>query len=643
MNATSRPLMRVLGLLEGVRKSSQGGYSARCPGAQHEHADRHPSLSVGIGADGRVLLNCHAGCTTEEVLAALELDYSDLYEKTPSGNRVRRFRVADRNGSVLAHHVREDRANGKQMWWEINGKRGLGGTPSSELPLYRLPELLAADPAAPVFATEGEAASDALADLGLVAVATVTGAGGTPSVHVLEPLQDRDVILWADNDDQGRAHMQRVAACLRRPPRWVDWPDAPAKGDAADYVKSGGTREGLQALIRVVPATPESYSVAPPVGPAETNFRWYTAFDIGSQVMAETTWRAHGLLADGSITELDGKVKRAGKTTLILALSRAVLTGEDFLGKPTARSEVVYLTEQGPRTFREALRRAGLLERRDLHVLYWHDTRGQEWQHVVAEAVAKCHATGAHVLVIDTLSQFVGLRGDAENSSGDALLAVQPLQEAVASDHALAVLFSRHERKAGGEVGDSGRGSSAFAGAVDIVLSLRRPEGYASPTQRVLHALSRFDETPDSLVIELKDQHYVALGDESVLSAEAARKAILDALPSDVTGAKPAEEILNVADVRRTLGKSILNDLVRQEVVQRVGAGKRNDAYRFFRPDSWPRDGGGGEAAEPGLPEPQVGLLDRIFVSAGPPLKEIATETNCSVGSDGDPADEGRF
>jgi hypothetical protein len=96
-----------------------------------------------------------------------------------------------------------------------------------------------------------------------------------------------------------------------------------------------------------------------------------------------------------------------------------------------------------------------------------------------------------------TLPQWAGIHGDGENSAGEALAAMAPLQEA-ASQHHLAVVIARHERKSGGDVGNSGRGSSAFAGAVDIVLSLRRPEGNTRPTLRVIHALSRFDETPDS-------------------------------------------------------------------------------------------------------------------------------------------------
>lgn len=50
--------------------------TARCPA----HEDRSPSLSVTIGADGRALLRCHAGCATADVIAALGLTWPDLFE-----------------------------------------------------------------------------------------------------------------------------------------------------------------------------------------------------------------------------------------------------------------------------------------------------------------------------------------------------------------------------------------------------------------------------------------------------------------------------------------------------------------------------------------------------------------------------------
>jgi hypothetical protein len=58
-------LTGMLGRLDGVRRIA-GGYVARCPA----HDDREPSLSVGEGSDGRLLLFCFAGCTFEAVLRA---------------------------------------------------------------------------------------------------------------------------------------------------------------------------------------------------------------------------------------------------------------------------------------------------------------------------------------------------------------------------------------------------------------------------------------------------------------------------------------------------------------------------------------------------------------------------------------------
>lgn len=50
----------------GGRRSGSG-WVARCPA----HDDRQPSLSIGCGRDGAVLVRCHAGCEQEKVISAL--------------------------------------------------------------------------------------------------------------------------------------------------------------------------------------------------------------------------------------------------------------------------------------------------------------------------------------------------------------------------------------------------------------------------------------------------------------------------------------------------------------------------------------------------------------------------------------------
>ena len=51
------------------------GWMGLCPG----HDDHTPSLSISIGADGRILLHCHAGCEPDAICAALGLNLSDLF------------------------------------------------------------------------------------------------------------------------------------------------------------------------------------------------------------------------------------------------------------------------------------------------------------------------------------------------------------------------------------------------------------------------------------------------------------------------------------------------------------------------------------------------------------------------------------
>lgn len=49
-------LSEMLSRLQGVKRSGSQ-YTATCPA----HNDRHASLFIGAGDDGRILMKCHAG------------------------------------------------------------------------------------------------------------------------------------------------------------------------------------------------------------------------------------------------------------------------------------------------------------------------------------------------------------------------------------------------------------------------------------------------------------------------------------------------------------------------------------------------------------------------------------------------------
>ena len=71
----SKPIDIVLSRLENVRQTGPQSWQARCPA----HEDLHPSLSIYEAEDGKVLLHCHAGCDTREILAILGLRMRDLF------------------------------------------------------------------------------------------------------------------------------------------------------------------------------------------------------------------------------------------------------------------------------------------------------------------------------------------------------------------------------------------------------------------------------------------------------------------------------------------------------------------------------------------------------------------------------------
>jgi hypothetical protein len=301
---------------------------------------------------------------------------------------------------------------------------------------------------------------------------------------------------------------------------------------------------------------------------------------LSPESRVEISWIAKPWLARSAITELVGKAKVAGKTTWALALCAAVLDGNDFMGGTTLKTAIVYLTEESEVTFRIALERAHIGPRDDFNVLFWRETLGKAWPDAMAEAVRVAIERKAGLLMVDTLAQFAQLTGDRENNAGDALEAVLPLQKARDSD--LGVMMLRHERKQGGALGDSGRGSSAFAGAVDIILNLGRPKGNHGDTFRAINAVSRLDDAPAHLVIELSAEGYRSCGTTERPSTDAARNLVFCHLPAGSDDAISLEEIIEKTSHTRATVQRVLGDLKNEGEVIQVGHGVKGDPHRYY-------------------------------------------------------------
>ncbi|MEJ7654176.1 MAG: toprim domain-containing protein, partial [Chloroflexia bacterium] len=185
-------------------KCAQPRGNVHCP----SHPDEHPSLSISE-RDGTTLVHCHAGCTQDAVFAALR--ERGLW---PSRADASRWELRTADGGHVATHVRTDRPDGAKSvrWEQPDGRPGLGGVSTSALPVYGAERL---NGATEVVVAEGEPAADALLEKDIAAVATVTGASGTPSDDSLQLLLGRTVYLWPDADTAGIEHMDRLGERLR--------------------------------------------------------------------------------------------------------------------------------------------------------------------------------------------------------------------------------------------------------------------------------------------------------------------------------------------------------------------------------------------------------------------------------------------
>ena len=242
-----------LGRLEGVRKTPSG-WDARCPA----HEDGHASLSVAAIDSGMILLHCHAGCDPGAVVGKLGLTMRDLMPSRNGNGKPREivatYDYQDAAGQLVFQVVRfcpkdfrQRRPDGQGGWvWNL---KGIERVP------YRLPELLAADPAETVWIPEGENDVDRLASLGLTATCNPGGAGKWRREYG-EHFRGRRVVVLPDNDGPGRKHGQDVAKSLSGTAasvRVLELPGLPDKGDVSDWLANRGTVDELVKLVEVCP------------------------------------------------------------------------------------------------------------------------------------------------------------------------------------------------------------------------------------------------------------------------------------------------------------------------------------------------------------------------------------------------------
>ncbi|MBI4491930.1 MAG: AAA family ATPase [Chloroflexi bacterium] len=472
---TDSPVTRLQVRLDGVRQTPTG-WEARCP----THDDRHASLSLAEGDDGRALLCCHAGCSAEQIVGALGLSLADLFPERPNGVA----RGADRKQIIATYAYRtadgalsfevvrfepkdfRQRRPAKAGGWEWRaGDLGL---------VYRLPEVLAADPSATVFVVEGEKDVDNLAALGLAATCNPGGAGKWVDRHS-DYLRGRRAVVLPDNDKPGRKHAQQVARSLHGVAasiKVLELPGLPPKGDVSDWIAAGGTAETLAELVQAArrwsPATEQPGN----------GLVTFTAADLLSMELPEPKWAVAGVIPEG-LTVLGGKPK-LGKSWFGLGLGVAVASGGRAVGKiEVAAGDVLVLAlEDTKRRLQSRLAQMlgdAAAPSRLVLATAWPrlDAGGLE----LLDAWLHDHP-GARLILIDTLARVRPTRA----RNGDLYTedyAVGMSLKALADRCAVAIVLIHHLRKMGADDPvDAVSGTLGLTGAADAVLVMKRERGH---------------------------------------------------------------------------------------------------------------------------------------------------------------------
>ena len=236
--------------LVGAHRSGDS-WSARCPA----HQDSRASLSVTQGADGKVLLHCHAGCTPGAICHALGIEVKDLFNGAPKVERriLAVYPYQNEGGNVLFEVVRFEPKDFRQRapdgTWNVKGIRKV---------LFHLPQLIAAvKEGQPVFICEGEKDCLAVEQAGFAATCNPGGAGKWRPEYG-EHLAGAEVVIIADRDKAGRDHAANVAAKLHGTAASVRVTECPDTNgcsvkDASDYFQAGGQAGDLDELARAAP------------------------------------------------------------------------------------------------------------------------------------------------------------------------------------------------------------------------------------------------------------------------------------------------------------------------------------------------------------------------------------------------------
>ena len=232
--------------LQGKEQQNDYQYMSLCPA----HGDANVSLWTKLNANGKIHVDCKAGCSPSSICEAIGFKLSYLYGVPQI---VATFDYITTEGELLYQEVKYDkksaykpfgvrRKNKKNEWvWDVKGIPRI---------LYNLHDVVHSGLDDIIFCCEGAKDAKNVARLGLIGTAVL---GNEWIKTNTSPLDERKIIILVDNDDGGMTIALECAHKLYGKSSSIKLlriPGLPEKGDITDWLNASkmNNKESLLSL-----------------------------------------------------------------------------------------------------------------------------------------------------------------------------------------------------------------------------------------------------------------------------------------------------------------------------------------------------------------------------------------------------------
>ncbi len=350
-----------------------------------------------------------------------------VYHHKASANYSYKWNYVDKDGNTIAVVFRYDVENGVKRFSMWDEKMQRYRAPDVR-PLYNIQGIAKSDR---VILVEGEKCAQALIDKGVCATTLMGGANTPLNKTDWSPLNEKEVVIWPDNDEVGKAYGDRVTEFLKSKSvksisvLKIDY--KPEKWDAADAVEEGVDVEMFINKSNRKIVVKNSGIVA--YGGKEI---WNDNSFFPADIIYPSILPPEGLLVLGG-------APKVGKTDFLMTWMVHMAAGSPFLGmKPAKPLKVFYLqAELSYNAFRKRLQAIHLSPEEKLiaeenfamtpKLTMQLNEAGVE---LAYQTIYKYFKNDVDIIVIDPLRNFFDI-GDGNVSENDNLGMLSFLQNRV--------------------------------------------------------------------------------------------------------------------------------------------------------------------------------------------------------------------